>query len=87
MLKIPACPLHLVLITHQTLMKRKYIDCPVCKKKFVPQGLRNHIKNKAVNEVYKMYHENKTSLMPHEDYIKENTTTRTKQIIKLQVNQ
>lgn len=37
--------------------------CPVCKKKYLPEGLKNHIINSAKSEVW-----NKLEKKPHNDF-------------------
>ncbi len=40
-------------ICKQIIPYIKTIKCPVCQKRYVPQGLKNHIINKAKQEFFK----------------------------------
>ena len=45
------------------MAKSSLISCPVCKKKYLPEGLKNHIINSAQSEVW-----NKLKKKPHNDF-------------------
>jgi hypothetical protein len=75
-----------------------YPRCPICKKQFVKQGLRNHIINKAKGEAYQalknLLFYNKRGRIefssivllrnyPHLNYVKKNLKLSNKQFLEL----
>ena len=56
----------------------KLIICPVCKKKFVEQGIKNHIINTAKGELWRGQ-KNK----PHKEYYDNNQIIINKKILRV----
>ena len=49
------------------MFKDRLVSCQICKKKYLKEGIKNHIIGSAKNEVWRS-HISESKLMPHEKY-------------------
>lgn len=64
-------------------VEEKLVKCPVCKDKFWNTGLRNHILNIAVHEVYLWYRFRRKIDKPHQDYVEKNQVPLPKKYLRI----
>ena len=64
-------------------MNEVLLNCPVCKRQYWNTGLRNHILNLAVYEVYLWYRFRKRIDKPHQDYVEKNQVSVPKKMLKV----